>query len=144
MTTEIAIHPTLEELVPAFVRAFGLHRPLHTPCGVAVSVAEAHTLTALHSERLSQQALATRLQLEKSTVSRLITHMEQQGWVERSTDSADTRVRYLGLTAAGQKLALEVMEARSAKFARMLARLSAVEHDQIVTALQRLVEVTHD
>ena len=107
-------------------------------------MAEAFALSALDRERLSQTALATRLQLEKSTVSRLISHMEQQGWVERSTDAADTRVRYLGLTAAGQTLALEVMQARSAKFARMLARLSAAEHDQIVTALQRLVAVAHD
>ncbi len=40
----------------------------------------------------SQQVLAERLHLEKSTVSRLVKHLEQRGWVKRVRDFHDTRM----------------------------------------------------
>ncbi|HEY1012216.1 MAG TPA: MarR family transcriptional regulator [Herpetosiphonaceae bacterium] len=136
--------PDLSTLLPTFIRAFGLHRPLQTPCGVGISVAEAHALTELAAGALTQSALAERLQLEKSTVSRLVTHMETQGWLLRTPAPTDSRVRQLSLTETGRRLAQQVDQARRAKFARLLARLTPTEHDQMKWALQRLIEVSHD
>lgn len=136
--------PPLAALFPAFVRAFGFHRPLHTPCGVPLSVAEAHALTELQSRQLTQSALAERLQLEKSTISRLVSQMEQQGWLARQAAPGDSRARILTLTDAGGTLAQQVQAARAAKFASMLDRLSADEQIQIQAALQRLIEVANE
>ena len=53
------------------VRSLGLHKPDETPCGQPVSVAEAHALLEIAREPgISQNGLAGRLKLEKSTVSR--------------------------------------------------------------------------
>jgi DNA-binding MarR family transcriptional regulator len=70
----------LQEQLIALIRAFGLHRPDQTPCGEPVAVAEAHALMELaHGVPLSQNDLAARLQLEKSTVSRLVGILEARG-----------------------------------------------------------------
>jgi DNA-binding MarR family transcriptional regulator len=67
----------LQEQLVALIRAFGLHRPDQTPCGQPVAVAEAHALMELaQGAPLSQNDLAARLQLEKSTVSRLVGILE--------------------------------------------------------------------
>ncbi len=71
---------TLQERMISVIRAFGLHRPDQTPCGRPVSVAEAHALMELTREApLLQKDLASRLRLEKSTVSRLVGAMERRG-----------------------------------------------------------------
>ena len=68
----------------SLVRALGLHRPDQTPCGQPVAVAEAHAVLELSREPgLSQNSLAARLRLEKSTVSRIVTLLERRGWVGR-------------------------------------------------------------
>ena len=62
----------LMESVVSFVRSFGLHKPEQTACGRPVAVAEAHALMDLSAfGPMGQGELTSRLQLEKSTVSRL-------------------------------------------------------------------------
>ena len=51
----------------------GWHRPDTTPCGRPVPIAEAHALLELsRTDRLTQQELAASLNLQKSTVSRIV------------------------------------------------------------------------
>jgi len=67
----------------ALIRALGLHQPDQTPCGQPVAIAEAHTLLELSGEPgLSQNGLAARLRLEKSSVSGSSRH-------SRSADGSD-------------------------------------------------------
>jgi hypothetical protein len=47
------------------------------------------------------EMLAEQLHLEKSTVSRLIQHLEQRGWVKRVRDLHDTRMFLLHLSDGG-------------------------------------------
>jgi DNA-binding MarR family transcriptional regulator len=131
----------LQEQLIAFIRAFGLHRPEQTPCGQPVSVAEAHALMELsRGESLIQNVLAQRLKLEKSTVSRLISIMERKGWITRTPSASDRRALELGLTDAGQRVAIHLAEAREAKFAQLLAALPQVQHQMIRESLRLLVE----
>ena len=105
----------LQEQVVAFVRAFGLHRPDQTPCGQPVSVAEAYALMELaRVAPLSQNDLARRLQLEKSTVSRLVATLERREWITRVRSSHDGRVLDLRLTNKGQHMADQLAVARHA------------------------------
>ena len=102
------------------VRAFGLHQPDRTPCGKPVTVSEAHALMELaHQQPLTQNELAARLRLEKSTVSRLVGQLDQRGWVRRERDPTDGRARLLRLTGPGQRASEPLAAARTDTFARI-------------------------
>src|SRR2546421_921923 len=71
----------LQDLFGEFLQALGLHRPDQVPTGFSLSLSEMFALMALSAEApMSQQVLAEQLHLEKSTVSRLIKHLERRGW----------------------------------------------------------------
>jgi DNA-binding MarR family transcriptional regulator len=131
----------LQEQLIALIRAFGLHRPDQTPCGEPVAVAEAHALMELaHGVPLSQNDLATRLQLEKSTVSRLVGILESRGWIARARSAQDGRARELRLTDTGEQMAADLAEARRAKFARVFDAIPEAERATVLESLQVLVE----
>jgi DNA-binding MarR family transcriptional regulator len=135
----------LQEQLIALIRAFGLHRPDQTPCGEPVAVAEAHALMELAQVApLSQNDLAARLQLEKSTVSRLVGILESRGWVVRARSAQDGRARELRLTAAGQQIAADLAEARRAKFARVFDAIPETERGVVFESLQILVEAMRE
>jgi DNA-binding MarR family transcriptional regulator len=135
----------LQHQLQALVRAWGLHRPETTPCGQPISVAEAYALQALQQHgSLAQHDLAAWLQLEKSTVSRLVGQLVARKWVERSRDPADGRVLLLNLTDVGQRIASTIEEARRNKFARVLAAIAPADRSRVLDALHILVEAMRD
>lgn len=117
---------------------------MSTPCGKPVSIADAHALLELsHSRPLTQKMLAERLNLSKSTVSRLVTNMVARGWVARTRNTADGRAVDLLLTDAGAKMAADLAEARQQKMAAILAQISAESRPQVQASLQLLLEAIH-
>ncbi len=131
----------LQERMVEVIRAFGLHRPDETPCGKPASVSEAHALMELaRTERLSQNELAARLLLEKSTVSRLVGGLVARGWVERERDPTDGRAVRLALTERGARAAGEIGEARRRKFDGVLERIPEEERSAVLEALAVLTE----
>ncbi len=135
----------LQEQMVALVRAFGLHKPDETPCGRSVSVAEAHALMELsRTETLVQKELASRLRLEKSTVSRLVGMLEGRGWVERSRSPHDGRAMELKLTGAGVRTAEGIAEARRAKFARLLEAIPEEERVSVLESMRILEEAMRE
>jgi DNA-binding MarR family transcriptional regulator len=137
----------LQRGIVAFVRAYGLHKPDETPCGVAVSVSEAHALTTLAEAGdtgLSQTELGRRLRLAKSTVSRLVDRMDERGWVTRQPGHADGRLRTVALTARGRRMAGQVSDARLARLTRLLDRIPAGERAAVLAALDTLVEAARE
>ncbi len=135
----------LQERMISLIRAFGLHKPDETPCGKPVSVAEAHALTELfRAETLVQKELASRLRLEKSTVSRLVGMLEGRGWVERSRSPKDGRALELRLTEAGKWTAENIAEARRAKFARVLEAIPEGERGSVLESMRILEEAMRE
>lgn len=131
---------TLQDQMMALVRAFGLQGAEWTPCGQPMSVSAAYALTELAGDgSLSQTELAGRLRLEKSTVSRLVDHLEDRGWLRREPDSADGRAVRLGLTEAGRRAFERLSAARAERFARLAARIPAAEQASVRRALEVLV-----
>jgi DNA-binding MarR family transcriptional regulator len=121
------------------VRALGLLRPDTTPCGQPMSVTEAHAIGELDAAgRLTQQRLADRLRLQKSTVSRLVDELCADGLVTRRTNPDDRRSVLLELTALGRKRSERLAAARQALFVRLLDRLTADERRLVVAGLDRL------
>jgi DNA-binding MarR family transcriptional regulator len=131
----------LQSRITAFVRAFGLHQPDRTPCGEPVPVSEAHALSELDRDGpMTQTALAVRLRLEKSTVSRLVRQLVRRGWVRQSKRDGDGRLVWLELTGPGLRAAGELAVARAARFAELLRNIPAGRHAEVVDALALLVD----
>ena len=76
---------------------------------------------------MSQQELAARLGLEKSTVSRLAAGMEGRDWLSRVRDDDNRRVYRLRLTEHGREVAERVGAHLRATHDRLLGRLTASE-----------------
>ncbi len=127
------------------IRALGLHRPDQTPCGQPISVAEAQTILELSRESLiSQSALAAKLRLEKSTVSRIVTALEKRDWLERKRDANDSRVVRLRLTALGARVAGNLAKSRAAKFTRVFDAIPAHRRASVLESLSLLSEVLNE
>ena len=130
----------LQELFSEFLQALGLHRPDQVPTGFDFSLSEMFALLALTGEELmSQQALAEQLHLEKSTVSRLIKHLEQRGWVKRVRNLHDTRMFRLQLSDAGHKQASRLTRSLAERHQRLLAALKPDEQEALAFGLSALV-----
>jgi DNA-binding MarR family transcriptional regulator len=135
---------SLQSQMIALVRAFGLHKPDTTPCGQPVSVAEAHALLELErAAPLSQNELASRLMLEKSTVSRLVAALEQHGWISRIRSQRDARQIELSLTEEGRRIQGQIAAARAAKFQRVLEAVPDTQRERVLDGLNILVEALH-
>jgi DNA-binding MarR family transcriptional regulator len=135
----------LQRQVMRFVRSFGLLDVEQTPCGQPMSASMAHALTELAGdEELSQGALGSRLELEKSTVSRLVADLERRGWIERRRDAVDGRVLRLHLTEQGQRVSAQIATARAALFADITEHLTARERPMVERALEALVRAVNE
>ena len=130
----------LQELFGEFLQTLGLHRPDQVPTGFSISLSEMFALMALSAEEpMSQQALAEQLHLEKSTVSRLIKHLEQRGWVKRVRDLHDTRMFQLHLSDAGHEQACRLARSLAERHQRLLAELKPDEQEALAYGLSALV-----
>jgi DNA-binding MarR family transcriptional regulator len=130
----------LQDLFSEFLQTLGLHRPDQVPTGFSLSLSEMFALMALSAEApLSQQVLAEQLHLEKSTVSRLIKHLEQRGWVKRVRDLHDTRMFRLHLSDAGHEQASRLTRCLAERHQRLLAALKPDEQEALAYGLSALV-----
>jgi DNA-binding MarR family transcriptional regulator len=105
-----------------------------------VSASEARALIELASARgIAQGELASVLQLDKSTVSRLAASLERKGWVRRGRDEDNQRYVRLYLTPQGGDVAARVWRTWLSRQARILAGLSADERAGLTAGLRGLV-----
>jgi DNA-binding MarR family transcriptional regulator len=130
----------LQELFSEFLQTLGLHRPDQVPTDFSLSLSEMFALLALSAEApMSQQVLAEQLHLEKSTVSRLIKHLEQRGWVKRVRDLHDTRMFRLHLSDAGHEQASHLARSLAERHQRLLSALKPDEQEALAYGLSALV-----
>src|SRR5262245_43678953 len=136
---------TFDQLLMDVFREMGAHRPEQILPGRSLSLSEIYALSLL-AERapLSQQELGTALGLEKSSVSRLVQQLEQQGWVQRERDARDSRLRMLRLTEAGAQLAEDLQLQMSEAHAMLFARLTPHEQAALLEGLTALRRALHD
>jgi DNA-binding MarR family transcriptional regulator len=127
-----------------FVRTFGLLDADRTPCGAPMSTAEAHAVTVLRPGRMSQRALGERLNLTKSTTSRLVDQLMTRGWADRAADPTDGRVQLVGLTGQGQRVAADVARRRADRLHTLLDRVPKAQRPAVIRALRLLEEASRD
>ncbi|MET7398662.1 MarR family transcriptional regulator [Dactylosporangium sp. NPDC005572] len=114
-----------------------------TPGGLSLSQAAAlHTLDT--EPPLSQQELADRLGLEKSSVSRLVGDLERRGLLERRRDADNRRLNQLRLTDAGRAAHHGLAGSFHGQFEQWSAGLTAEERDALVRGLSALLRVARD
>jgi DNA-binding MarR family transcriptional regulator len=131
----------LRQLLRRLVRLSGLLEP-HDHAGVRASASEVFALGELsEAGTLSQQELAERLGLEKSTVSRLVAGMERRGWLSRLRDPANRRVYRLNLTGEGEAAAHHVAEFFRSRHAHLLGSLTPAERRGLMLGLTGLARV---
>ncbi|MGH3738258.1 MAG: MarR family winged helix-turn-helix transcriptional regulator [Micromonosporaceae bacterium] len=126
----------LHRLLRGLVRAGGLLELHHH----GLSLSETFALGELsEAGTLSQQELADRLGLEKSTVSRLAAGLERREWLIRERDPANRRYYRLRLTALGREAARRVGGHFHAVHARMFAALTPAERAGLRRGLGGLI-----
>ena len=134
------------ELSVQLMRSLGLHRPASTGVRSPVSLSEMLALGELiHSDApsLSQQELAERLQLEKSTVSRLIAGLQRRGWVTHQRAPSNRRWSQVALTDQGHAATRQLIEEFHQRHMEALSRLSQGERDALATGLTALLQALH-
>ncbi|QIS08341.1 MarR family winged helix-turn-helix transcriptional regulator [Nocardia arthritidis] len=119
------LHPRGLLRFPTYV--FGkLHRAVHAE--IDASLREHWVLVCLEEfTDLSQQQVATTLQIDRSEVVRIIDGLEKDGFVVRTRDPGDRRKNCLSITAAGRAERRRVDEQVQQATDRVLHRLDADE-----------------
>ncbi|NUU17064.1 MarR family transcriptional regulator [Cellulomonas humilata] len=133
----------LSRFFQQLARTSGLLESVQTPhehAGVRLSMSETFALGELAAAGpLSQQELADRLGLEKSTVSRLAAGMEGRGWLRRERQADNRRLYRLELTAEGSDVAARVGAELREHHGRLLAGLTEQERHALRVGLGALV-----
>jgi DNA-binding MarR family transcriptional regulator len=88
----------------------------------------------------TQTALATLLEVEPISVSRLIDRMEQGGWLHREPHPDDRRARIVVVTEKARQIAPEAKAIVTALYDEALAGLSDDDRRVLQTALKKISE----
>lgn len=103
-------------------------------CGITLS--QCHVLMELGGlTKTSLTALATLLQVDKSTLSRTIDAMVNSGLVERIIDADDRRYMELSLTPSGRSSFHSVNRVCNIFYEKVFSLLPAERHEEIIRDL---------
>jgi DNA-binding MarR family transcriptional regulator len=100
------------------------------------SVFVLHHVLARGPLRVSE--LAKAMGLDASTVSRHVSHLEDGGYLARSSDPDDRRATRVRLTGKGQAVLHETMERSTAMVDRAIAGWPAADRETLTTLMTRL------
>jgi DNA-binding MarR family transcriptional regulator len=126
-----------DQLGVALTRLTNVLREAVLPPGM--NSAQARTLLALHDAGPQRVTDLARLDhLKQPTMSAVLIRMERLGWVRRVEDKADLRAVIVRLTPAGDRVASQLIAARTAVLQSCLDTLSATDRSAITAALPAL------
>jgi DNA-binding MarR family transcriptional regulator len=132
----------VHELLMDLVRAGGMLQPDQIVPGHTISMSQAFALHELDTGAgLSQQELAERLRLEKSSVSRMAAEMERKGLLVRERDPDNHRQYRLRLTSRGRSLHARMARTFHDRYEAWIGELTDEERGALLTGLPALVRV---
>lgn len=109
----------------------------------ALSLSQVNTLFLLfHHGPSSVNVLADHLGITKAAVSQLLDHLVNIGFVLRSTNPDDRRVKLMALTENGNETVEKSMRSRHAWAEDLAILLTPAEKSQLLPALKLLLERT--
>lgn len=142
MTTDEEAAERLHGLLMDLVRVAGLLRAEDMVPGRQLTLSQAFALHELDVEApLTQQELADRLRLEKSSVSRLVADLEHHGLLTRERDRSNRRFYRLRLTPLGRSLHATMASDLHGHYARWTNAMTIQERDALLTGLPALIRV---
>lgn len=101
--------------------------------------AELRCLLKFQNERyLTAKAIADRLNVAKSRVTKIVNGLLRRKLIERSDDPEDSRVKLLKLTSAGEKLVVEVVSFRHELNSKVLDQFSTEQRSGLLNGLSQL------
>ncbi len=122
----------LRNSVQQFIRSFGLLEQTTTPCGFSMSLSQVFALQELEKGTFTITELAIKLQLERSSVSRLIDVLVNGEFVSRELNMKNRREVLITLTEKGKRSIQSVRE-QSIKFYRaILQKMSDTEQAMLL------------
>lgn len=108
-------------------------------CG-GLTIVQCHPLLEIgESGRTNLSDLASRLTLDRSTLSRTVEGLVQQGLVDRRPDGRDRRFVVLSLTDAGRKVCDEINENNDRFYGEILSRLPDDKREETIALFDGLV-----
>ncbi|MBW5445364.1 MarR family transcriptional regulator [Cohnella sp. CFH 77786] len=122
--------------VQQFIRSFGLLEQATTPCGFSMSLSQVFALQELEKETLTITELALRLQLERSSVSRLIDGLVNGGFVSRELNASNRREVILALTEKGERSVRAVRDQSVRFYESILGHMSEPERMMLFEGFQ--------
>ncbi|UUZ81171.1 MarR family transcriptional regulator [Paenibacillus sp. P26] len=123
--------------VQSFIKVFGLLEQSATPCGVPLSVSQVYAMQELENISMSVSDLAQRLNLERSTVSRLVDSLVKENLVNRVINEANRREMILTLTEKGSRTIQQVREQSLRFFQDVLGDLQESDQATIIDGFKK-------
>lgn len=80
---------------------------------------------------ITQKELVEHSHTDKAQMARMLTQLQDKGWLERSASEADKRVRCLQLSAQGQQLFAQLKNQREQIAAELLGDFPANQQKQL-------------
>jgi DNA-binding MarR family transcriptional regulator len=131
----------LRALIHAFIRNFGLLDQRRTPCGLPISVSDAHALMELlMTPDIDQMSLSRKLGLSKSATTRLVQRLKRRGQIDRYRSQEDGRAYNLQLTDKGKRQAERINEESLSTFGAILAGIAKDEIGPLIDSLSILIQ----
>jgi DNA-binding MarR family transcriptional regulator len=87
---------------------------------------------------LDQTTLGRMLVVNRSNVTGLVDRMEKAGWVERTSDGNDRRVKRVRLTAEGKRLADAADRRYMTRVHALMGALSEKERESLAKTLEKI------
>jgi DNA-binding MarR family transcriptional regulator len=126
-----------DQLGVALTRLTNTLREAVLPPGM--NSAQARTLLALHDAGPQRVTDLARLDhLKQPTMSAVLIRMERLGWVRRLEDKDDLRAVIVRLTPAGERIANQLIAARTTVLQSYLETLSSADRAALTAALPAL------
>ncbi len=101
--------------------------------------AELRCLLQFQNERyLTAKAIARRLNVAKSRVTKIVGGLLRRGLLERSDDPDDSRIKLLRLTSEGERSVVEIFSFRSELHRRVLGQFSLEQRSSLLNGLSQL------
>ena len=117
-------------------RTHGHHSPVLARERILALLLEQETAPA--GTGLRQKDLTEAMQINASTMSEFIGHLESDGYVERMVDPSDRRAALITLTEKGRVRACELQDARKERLDQLFSPLSEEELKELFRLLNKL------
>ncbi|MBO0867054.1 MAG: MarR family transcriptional regulator [Micromonosporaceae bacterium] len=132
----------IHELFMDLIRVTGVLQPEQVLPGHTLTLSQAFALHELDSEvPLSQQDLADRLKLDKSSVSRMAAELERKGLLVRERDEANRRLYRLRLTGHGRSAHARMATGFHHRFEQLVAAMDRADRTALRNGLAALIRV---